>query len=291
MNTCPITRYRIKEEEIIPTADPCLFYENEYVGKVKVAISSVNELSVSNDRFLIGGICKHRTMNGEAPILINGDFIRSGFNKYSPPIHFEEKCYTLLKTLYMLGGRENNEFELNPTKDFALAYASFEEFERIIDKLHTDYLISIKRTLNMSANRKLFMGVKLTSSGISEAEKALPKMPMFNLVSQEISTGDAETDVKINHARELFFSEPSSMDKKRSACETLSYVLEPLRENLKGFFGQKEVSDFFQIVNSFDIRHNKDSTKNLQHEEQLEWVFYTLLNTINTYTKLKAKGL
>ena len=76
----------------------------------------------------------------------------------------------------------------------------------------------------------------------------------------------------------------------RSACETLSYILEPLREDLKNYFSQKDVSDFFQIVNTFDIRHNKYMTKNIVHIEQLEWVFYTLLNSINTFVKLKKQG-
>jgi hypothetical protein len=79
------------------------------------------------------------------------------------------------------------------------------------------------------------------------------------------------------------------MDDKRSACETLSYVLEPLRKELEAFFSTSDVSDFFQLVNRFDVRHNKSSTINLVHEEQLEWVFYTLLNSISTFTKLKRK--
>jgi hypothetical protein len=48
---------------------------------------------------------------------------------------------------------------------------------------------------------------------------------------------------------------------------------------------------FFRIVNEFSIRHNKLSTKRINSEEQLEWVFYCLLNTINTYVKMKRKVL
>ena len=79
------------------------------------------------------------------------------------------------------------------------------------------------------------------------------------------------------------------MDKMRSACEVLSYILEPLRKDLEKYFKQKDISDFFQLVNNFDIRHNKESTKDIIHEEQLEWVYYSLLNTINTYTKLQKR--
>ncbi len=50
-----------------------------------------------------------------------------------------------------------------------------------------------------------------------------------------------------------------------------------------------DTEDFFNIVNNFDIRHNKNRVKLINNEEQLEWIFYSLLNTINTYVKMKRK--
>ncbi|HEX4850263.1 MAG TPA: hypothetical protein VFV08_05615, partial [Puia sp.] len=50
-----------------------------------------------------------------------------------------------------------------------------------------------------------------------------------------------------------------------------------------------DTEDLFNIVNNFTIRHGKISTKRIVHEEQLEWVFYSLLNTLNTYIKMKKK--
>ena len=113
---------------------------------------------------------------------------------------------------------------------------------------------------------------------------------MISLVNQEIQTGNPQIDMNINHAKKLFFKTDATIAEKRSACESLSFVLEPLRDDLNSFFSSSDISDFFQIVNRFDIRHNKETTTKLVHEEQLEWIFYTLLNTINVYTKLKAKG-
>jgi len=43
------------------------------------------------------------------------------------------------------------------------------------------------------------------------------------------------------------------------------------------------------MVNNFNIRHNKTSTKVIEHEVQLEWIFYSLLNTITTYIKIRNK--
>ena len=134
-----------------------------------------------------------------------------------------------------------------------------------------------------------YVNVLLSEEGRKEAKKELPQVPMFSLFSQEITTGDLDTDGKINHAKDLFFTEPQTMDRMRSACEALSFVIEPMRKDLKKFIADADVEHFFQLVNKFDIRHNNDYTKNLQHPEQLEWVFYSLLNTINTYTKLKKR--
>jgi len=36
-------------------------------------------------------------------------------------------------------------------------------------------------------------------------------------------------------------------------------------------------------------RHNKAVIKELIHPEQVEWVFYSLLNSINTYYKLRSR--
>jgi hypothetical protein len=289
---CAIIGYPLKPTEIKPVTGTILEYETEYLGKVKITFPAYKELSEGNfERYIIAGICKDRTIRNEEPVLIDSNFIREGYKKLNPPIEFEEKCDHFLKYLYQSGGKENKEFELNSIKHFTLAFASQEEFTRVVDQLHSDYFITIEKTHQMAGGKKsqFYMGVKLTSSGKEEAKKSLPKMPLFGLVSQEIATGNIEVDEKINHARQLFFDDVPSLDKMRSACETLSYVLEPLRGDLKSYFSQKDVSDFFQIVNNFDIRHNKDATKNLVHEEQLEWVFYTLLNTIATFVKLKKK--
>jgi hypothetical protein len=290
---CAIIGYPLNPEEIKPLTGSTLEYETEFVGKVKITLPAYQELlEGSFERYIIAGICKDRTLKNEEPVLIDSKFIREGYKRLNPPIEFDEKCNHFLKYLYQFGGKENREFEINSTKHFPLAFADQEEFTRIVDQLKSDFYITIRKTHQMGRGREsqIYMGVKMTSSGKDEAKKSLPKMPLFGLVSQEITTGNIEVDEKINHARQLFFNEIPTLDKMRSACETLSYVLEPLRDDLKSYFSQKDVSDFFQIVNTFDIRHNKDTTKNLIHEEQLEWVFYSLLNTINAYTKLKQQG-
>ena len=291
---CAITGYSLKEGELKPFTGSAIEYETEIVGKVKIALSIYSELlngDFQKERYLIAGICKHRTLENKEPVLIDSNFIRSGYKTLNPPTDFEEKAYQFLKYIYSNGGRENHVFKFNSTMDFPLAYADSQEFDRIIDDLKDEYYITIRKKEKLGGQPGLFvyMGVKLTRHGREEAEKALPKLPLFGLVSQEISTGNFEIDEKINHARKLFFEEPITIEKMRSSCETLSFILEPLRKDLEGFFTRKDVNDFFQLVNTFDIRHNKPHTKGLIHPEQLEWVFYSLLNTINTFTKLKRR--
>ena len=289
---CAITGYPLTEGQLKPVTGFAIEYETEFVGKVKIGIPTYSELLNGDfERYLIAGICKHRTLDNKEPVLIDSSFIREGYKTLNPPIDFEEKAYQFLKYIYSYGGRENREFEFNSTRDYPLAYSNQEEFDRIMDHLESEYFITVrkKHRLGGQNSRYLYIGVKLTSQGKTEAEKAIPKMPLFGLISQEISTGNIEIDERINHARKLFFDEPVTIDNMRSACETLSYVLEPLRKDLEEFFKTKDVSDFFQIVNSFDIRHNKEHTKDLVHPEQLEWVFYSLLNTINTFVKLKQR--
>lgn len=287
-----ITGYDLEPGQLKPLTSMTLEYETRYVGKVKITIPAYNELLAGDfERYLIAGICKYRTLENKEPVVIDSDFIRKGYKSLNPPIDFEEKVFSFLKYLYTYGGRENHEFQFNSTIDFPLAYADPQEFDRIMDGLESDYFISIRKKNNLRGESPfcIYMGVKLTRQGKEEAEKILPKMPLVGLVNQEISTGNNEVDGKINHAKALFFDDGPTVDKMRSACETLSFVLEPLRKDLEEFFKAKDVSDFFQIVNSFDIRHNKEHTKDLIHPEQLEWVFYSLLNTINTFTKLKKR--
>ncbi|MES2827683.1 MAG: hypothetical protein V4687_06005 [Bacteroidota bacterium] len=289
---CCITGYPLKAGEAKPITGTLLEYETQFVGRVKVELSVYAAMLDNNNLFardILSGISKNRTLNGEPPIVFTSEFVNGGYNSINPPIDFEEKAFHFLRYLYKHGGKENKAFELKSGADCMIAYAAPDEFKRILDYLNDESFINIGNANRLAGGTIFYQRVKVTSFGKDEAIKGLPKLPLYNLVSQEITTGDAAIDKKINHARALFFDKPDSRDKMRSACETLSHILEPLRDELESYFSTKDVSAFFQIVNTFDIRHNKDTTKTLEHPEQLEWVFYTLLNTINTYYKIKKR--
>jgi len=203
---------------------------------------------------------------------------------------FDEKVIYFLGYIFEHGGNEYKPNDFSSDRSYPLAGVWDQDaFNRIMEALTNKGYISCENVTRMIGGKVLYIGLKLTEAGIREAKKALPQLPMVGLVNQNITTGDIATDEKINHARKLFFNDGATMDDMRSACETLSFVLEPLRDELKLAITAADVEAFFQLVNNFDIRHNKASTKTLVYPEQLEWVFYSLLNTINTYTKLKTR--
>lgn len=294
-----ILGYELKPSEF-SLIDGTIQYFVKSLGKVNVTIAAynelINDLETNSDgdkysnvfpRHQLAGITRNAYERQQEPPLFDSLFIREGYLMEKAPTVFKEKSNRLLMYLYAQGGNENKKFELNSTSDFPLAYAEFEEFERIVDGLEKAHYIRYSKRHRMGRVGLLFTSVELTALGISEVEKQLPSVPLLSLVEQQIQTGDAVTDERINHAKDLFFAPYATAHDKRSACETLSYVLEPLRDDLVTFFSVSDVSDFFQIVNRFDIRHNKSTTTNLVYQEQLEWVFYTLLNTISMYVKLK----
>lgn len=289
---CCITGYKFSGNEVKPVTSSVLEYSTPFVGNVKVELSVYVEMLNDGSLFprdILSGITKNRTLNGEEPVIFTHEFVTEGYKSLNPPTEFEEKALHFLRYLYNNGGDVNKNFELKSGAHCMIAYATPDEFNRILDYLSDEQFIDIGHSTKLAGGSVLYQRIKVSSLGKDEAKKGLPKMPLYGLVSQEIVTGDRTIDEKINHARTLFFDKPSTMDKMRSACETLSHILEPLRDDLVNYFSEKDVSSFFQIVNTFDVRHNKDSTKNLHHPEQLEWIFYTLLNTINTYYKIKIR--
>lgn len=291
MQDCILGR-EILPQNMISNLGTSFEYFEETVGKVKVTDTAYSELMYGDfERYIIAGITKNAYENKQPPPLITSRFIRHGYKELNPPMTFNDKSQHLLKYLYDRGGKENVSIDLNSSKDFAVAYAEPEEFSRIVGFLEKNNWIDIGKThkIGSMASQRVFMGVELSISGINKIEEEVSEIPLIGLVEQRIKTGNVAVDEKINHAKDLFFKEDATLNDKRSACETLSYILEPLRNDLINFFSASDVSDLFQIVNRFDIRHNKSTTINLIHEEQFDWVFYSLLNTINTFVKLKKK--
>jgi hypothetical protein len=290
---CLLTGYQLDQPVVIDeTLGPVVEYQFSPVGKVKISLPTLMEFMNNREYHhpILAGICRNAFEHGVEPPLISRDFLDNGIKIIPYPKTFKEKVHHLLKYMYEKGGKDFKSFTFITSNDYPICFCeNHDEFRKVMEHLKDRYFIKCQNEKTVARGVKRYYKVELTDGGIEEIEKDLPKIPMIGLVNQKISTGDSETDDKINHAKDLFFQEPQTLDRMRSACEALIFVLEPLRQDLKKYFITKDIEDFFQLVNNFDIRHNKAHTKAIEHPEQLEWIFYSLLNTINAYTKLKQR--
>ncbi|GGA90155.1 hypothetical protein [Puia dinghuensis] len=284
MVECFLTGRRVSERLLGDQDAFC--YDTPETGTVCFSSQGYNAAHglPQDQKYILAGIYRNKKIKNEPAEMITTNIVNNILQQ-NIPYAFEAKARHFLKYLYDDGGKEFKSFDLNARLVSTIAYATPNEFERIVEFLKAEYWVEIRQEFHGAGT---YHGLKLTKIGKEEVEKGLPKMPMFGLVSQEISTGDPTSDASIEQARKAFFDEPTNFESKRSACEALAFVLEPLRKELDGMFeGDTEI--FFNIVNNFSIRHNKLSTRRINNEEQLEWVFYSLLNTINTFVKMKRK--
>jgi hypothetical protein len=299
---CPFTGLPIDPNNVYDVPNKMLVfgYSNKIIGKVEmphpVYISIYNKYigefddNYNNNLYIYIGIIRNHFANEKTPFYVNSDFIETGYKEYSYPSDFNDKARYFLKYLYKNGGNEGRKFQI-ALSDYPLAYAkSDDEFQRIIEKLiKQEFIDYVRKPSRNMAGVLLNFSIELTHLGEKEVEKNLPMVPLFDLVNQDVFSGDSKIDSEILHAKKLFFKTDSTFNDKRSACEALSFVLEPIRKDFKKVVLGSDVEAFFNIVNNFDIRHNKDTTKSIEHEEQLEWIFYSLLNSIICYYKLWKK--
>lgn len=291
---CALTGQQLKPSiQLDESKTTFIEYEIGPIGIIKLDVEAYKEILNFNKtiKAKLTSVCRDINEDGSQIPYVTKEFIVRQLEDTIHPSSFQEKLLHFIKYLYKNGGKEFKDLNIMLSKDYSICFCEDgNEFKRIIEKCIDRNLVECKHPTFLAGGNIFYQGVKLTDFGIEEVEKTLPQMPMIDIANMQVATGDKLIDDKINHAKKLFFNKPQTMDNMRSACEAMSYILEPLRQDLKNYFASKDVESFFQIVNSFDIRHNKEFTNKIEHKEQLEWIFYTLLNTISTYIKLKQKN-
>ncbi len=167
MDTCPFTNQKINLQ--IPTPGQMMFYyETPMTGKVKItdiALASVDSLT-SEEKHILVGICRNRTIKGEDPLIITYSLF-SQLKTQSIPYTFEDKAKHLLQFLYDNGGKEYRSHDLNSDKDSPISYSSREDFENIIAYLLDNKWIDCENETR-TKQCVIYQGLRITKNGIHE---------------------------------------------------------------------------------------------------------------------------
>src|ERR1051325_7275633 len=135
MKTCPFTNQEIDLQMPNP-GQMMYYYETPMTGKVKItdiALASAESLT-TEDREILVGICRNRTIKGEDPLIITYAFFNQLKNQ-PIPYKFEDRAKHFLQFLYDYGGKEYKSHNLSSGRDSPITYSSKDKIERIIKYL------------------------------------------------------------------------------------------------------------------------------------------------------------
>ena len=142
------------------------------------------------------------------------------------------------------------------------------------------------------ANINKLLGVYKNGYELRENGEIYEKIPsgLDNLINIEIKTTDPKhLDERIKPAINKFLKYGSTLDDKKDAIRNLADVLEFLqKQNIK--LPSKDDSDLFNIINGFDIRHNRQLQQGEYDKEIVyNWMFYTFLSSIHYLLEINNK--
>jgi hypothetical protein len=293
IDTCIITKRKF-DKTFKYITDPLFNGHKYYFQPVgTVYISNAAEIVINNNTKInlsvIAGLCRCAFELKEEPPIIDSELINSLDTLKSIPRNFKEKYDHFFSIIYKTGGNEYKARMIDVKDDYPLAFANnISELQRIIDfGISSGELECLEKIDSVDVGTLIYVDLKFTPKGLKKADKLINNY--FSIIQPKIDSGNTEIDRKINHAVSLFYQDNATIEDKRSASEELSFILEPFRKDMDKYFMDKDVNLFFQLVNEFDIRHNKEKTKRLIYEEQIEWIFQCLLNSLITYIKLKKR--
>jgi hypothetical protein len=293
MDYCIITKWKF--DSSVKFYTDSYFNGQKYyfkpVGEVHITTSAIMMIEKNNFNLnVLAGLCRCAFELKEPPPMIDSQLLNSLETLSNIPRSFNEKYNHFLTLLFKIGGNEYKPKTLVVEEDYPLAFSSdIKDFQRIIDfGIKSNVLECLKSFETEEKGTIIYKDLNFTPEGYRKMNKVVNNY--FSFFQPRIDSGNADIDKKINHAYSLFSQDNATIEDKRSACEELAFILEGLKKDVSNFFIDKDISAFFQIVNDFDIRHNKVQTKKLIYEEQVDWIFASLLNTILTYVKLKKRN-
>lgn len=286
-NFCPLSKTRMPEKLVKSIEYNGYHYFNDVIGEAIISIFVTRNLERHSSYLpILAGICRNRFEDNEEPIPITEQFIDEELKNYRYPNSFSEKKLHLLNYISKKSGLDRDPISLSSNRDFPIPYAKDEKkFIQIMNDLEQSNWIKIESKIEKLSNITIYQGVTLTDEG----ELTINKFGV--LLKFSLNTNDEKLNNLFNHSQQLFFRNNSTIEDKRSACQSLSLILEGVKGDLKSFFSDSDIEFLSKIINEYDIRHNKSRTIQLIHVEQVEWIYYSLMNTILTYFKLNNKFL
>lgn len=110
------------------------------------------------------------------------------------------------------------------------------------------------------------------------------------LVDSPIQYGDEENvDKRIRRAAKSFLKYGASELDKKAALIEIGGALEYVRSELEQF-NKNATSDIFNLLNNFDLRHNRRlKQSDYDVEVYYPWMFYTFLSTYNAFVQMMKK--
>ena len=184
----------------MPNPDQMMFYyETQKTGKIKitdVALASAESLTEEEKQILVG-ICRNRTIRGEEPLVITYAFY-SQLKEQPIPYTFLDKANHFLQFLYDNGGKEYKGYNLNSDNDSPITYSSRDEFERIIKYLLENNWIVVESETR-TKQCVIYLGLRINRDGILEIEgnSKLKGTNTFDL--SEINDTIDRTEIKLRN--------------------------------------------------------------------------------------------
>lgn len=100
---------------------------------------------------------------------------------------------------------------------------------------------------------------------------------------------DSAERERIEHAGVLQRSRRATRQTRRDAARSLADVLENRRPMVKELLGNKDESNLFQIINSFDIRHMNKLQQSQFGDEFFDYFYWTFLASLDLMDKLEMR--
>ncbi len=234
--------------------------------------------------------------------------LKSVFSSLFKKYFTQKKAYLNIYPEYT--PEELNRFFTLYTKDDKLVPEKFDKNinteEELFDMIEVGlHFLSDNYRTKVNSNRAFLLEIKhhdiekfgneskeaLKQYGYTIKEGTVQKLPESEFAPladsvEPILDSKKYLNSRFNQAQKLFYKKDASLEDKRSACIELAAIAEKLRKDAKKLEVSSDFEDLFNIVNNFDIRHNKKTTKKIEMVETLDWIFYAFINSIVFYFKM-----